>query len=121
MDGSGSPSSSRPERGRLPGGPPFDRVFRSGRSASNHLLILRGTPSELDITRWGFAVGRKSVPLAVDRNRIRRKLRAAAQAVDVPAGFDLVVLARPTARTASVTELRESLTRLLRRILAPSS
>ena len=114
-------SASRPSRSvanaRLPGGPPFDRVFQSGASAANNLLVIRFISNELDITRWGFAVSRRMAP-AVLRNRTRRRLRAAAALLRGPASMDIVVVARKPALTALPSDLVASLSRLLERAAA---
>jgi ribonuclease P protein component len=68
--------------------------------------------------RVGFTVT-KQTGNAVERNRIRRRLRAAAQAV-VPqagrAGFDYVLVARRPALTARYDALTADLTRALARL-----
>lgn len=55
--------------------------------------------------RWTVSAGRR-VGTAVTRNRAKRRLRAAVRAVALPAGLDLVVVARASAVTAPFEELR---------------
>lgn len=66
-----------------------------------------------------FSVGRALGP-AVVRNTVRRRLRAAAQAVQaqglLPAG-DYLIGARPPAAGASYDELSHDLERMLRSLL----
>jgi ribonuclease P protein component len=59
-------------------------------------VIVYGAPNGLPVTRLGLSVSRK-VGGAVQRNRVKRLLREAFRAVqhDLPAGLDLVVVARP--------------------------
>lgn len=55
--------------------------------------------------RWTVSAGRR-VGTAVVRNRAKRRLRAAVRAVTLPAGLDVVVVARASAVTAPFEELR---------------
>lgn len=50
---------------------------------------------------------------AVQRNRAKRVLRAAAAAVGLPAGVDVALVARPATATASSTEVAAELGPLL--------
>ena len=110
-----------PKRGRLSRSAEFERVYRQGRSHGNRHLVLYTFPRETtgdDEPRVGLSVSRK-VGGAVDRNRVKRLLREAfaAEAARLPAGHDVVVVARPEARELAEREglqgIRESLTELV--------
>lgn len=58
-------------------------------------------------SRLGLAVSARAVG-AVQRNRIKRRVRAAFRGA-APAGLDVVVRARPLAATADFQELEENL------------
>jgi len=102
--------------GRLRKGREFDRVYAEGTVIGGPLFVVRGKRSGGSGTRWGFAVGKKLAPKAVVRNRVRRRLRAAARAVDAPRGMDVVLTARPKVLDAPFQllqgELRRSLAKL---------
>jgi ribonuclease P protein component len=92
-----------PKRGRLSRSAEFERVYRHGRSHGNRHFVLYTFPREASPSdpgpRLGLSVSRK-VGGAVDRNRVKRLLREAfvTEAERLPAGHDVVVVARPEAR-----------------------
>ena len=85
-----------------------------GRSYSDNLLVLVARPNKLDVTRFGFSVGRR-VGKAVVRNKIKRRLREVARLTAVDAGWDLVLIARKGASAAGFKTLGNSAARLFAR------
>jgi ribonuclease P protein component len=77
----------------------FDTVYRHGRSTATRYLVLYTFPREEpeeDGPRLGLAVSRQ-LGGAVERNRLKRRLRAAFDEVveGLPADHDYVLIARP--------------------------
>jgi ribonuclease P protein component len=91
----------------------FKAAYREGRVHGNRLLVLRVRPNGLDTTRFGFVAG-KAVGSAVVRNRVKRRLRAAASELRVRAGLDIVIGARVAAGTTAYAGLGDALAKLLR-------
>ncbi|MBT3363684.1 MAG: ribonuclease P protein component [Chloroflexi bacterium] len=92
----------------------FAQVYTKGRSWANRLLALRVLENELEVYRFGFSVS-KRLGNAVVRNKVKRRLREAARLTPTVKGWDLVVIARQPAGTASYDQLKKALEDLLKR------
>lgn len=94
----------------------FDAVMRSGTARSHRILVLRWRRTGRSESRVGFSTPR-SLGGAVVRNRVRRRLREIAreQLTGIGAGYDLLLIARPEAATATYADLREAAATLLER------
>jgi ribonuclease P protein component len=62
---------------RLTGTGAFDALFKTGRRRAGEYVELVAAPALRVPGRVGLVVGKKALALAVDRNRVRRMLRAA--------------------------------------------
>src|SRR3954469_9633452 len=122
MEGPGERGGRRrSRRQRLSRSAEFDRVYREGRSHANRYLVVYSFPREGDDERdprLGVSVGRK-VGGAVERNRVKRLVRAAFWAVaeDLPDGHDFVVVARPESGELASREGEPGVERSLRELL----
>ena len=76
----------------------FDAVYHARVRQSRGPITVFSLPNSLGHLRLGMSVSRK-VGIAVQRNRIRRRLREAARLMqfDLPLGYDLVIVVRPHA------------------------
>lgn len=101
--------------GRLRKGEEFDSVYREGAVVSGPLVVLRVRANGLEGARWGFAVGKRLAKGAVERNRLRRRLREAARGLPAPGGYDVIVTARQGAIGASYAALQAAIRRGLER------
>ena len=79
-------------------------------------MVLHVLRRETEDRQFGFVVGKK-LGGAVQRNRVRRLLREACRALlpGVPAGWDIVVVARAAAADASLARLTEGMRGLFQR------
>lgn len=94
----------------------FDALARGGTARSTPLLVLRWRRTDGAPTRIGLSTP-KALGGAVQRNRVRRRLRALIRERydDIGAGWDLLVIARPAAGSASYADLRAAFATLLSR------
>ncbi len=95
----------------------FRRVYQRGKSSANRVFVLCWRPNRNGVPRIGFSVSKK-IGKAVERNRVRRKLREACRLeFDFFApGYDYVIIARGAAKTTEVTAMRYRIREVLKQI-----
>jgi len=99
---------------------------RKGNRCSTQAFVLEGrqrttVTAAADQARFGFTVAR-AVGGAVERNRIRRRLKAAVKCVEMTharSDFDYVLVARRLALASTFAELIRELTKALERVNRP--
>lgn len=96
----------------------FEAIGRDGTARSTPLLVLRWMRTDRAETRVGMSTPR-TLGGAVQRNRVRRRLRSLLRErlERIGPGWDLLLIARPAAGDASYAELGAALDALLRRAL----
>ncbi|MCS7209875.1 MAG: ribonuclease P protein component [Fimbriimonadales bacterium] len=100
-----------PRAGRLRKKREFEQVYQQGRRVRTESFTMYVRAREDDApTRMGFVVGRQFGTHA-QRNRVKRRLRAAARKLweRLPAGYDVVCIARPAATTAPIEQIQRQL------------
>ena len=68
--------------------------------------MLRAVPNALDYTRFGFVVSKRVSMNAVDRNRVRRRLREIVRRAPVREGWDQLLIARKPILDADFQTIR---------------
>jgi ribonuclease P protein component len=68
-----------------------------------HLLLIK--PNGTDVSRLGLVVGKKNVPTAVGRNRVKRAVREIFRKTPLPFAVDIIFLARKDADKPSSIEI----------------
>jgi ribonuclease P protein component len=109
-------------RGRLSRSGEFERVYRHGDSHSNRFLVLYAFPREEEgESRLGVSAGRK-LGGAVQRNKVKRALREAYREVadELPAGSDIVLVARPGIEKMIERDGTPGVTAALREVIGES-
>jgi ribonuclease P protein component len=103
-------------RFRLTRSTDFQRVRRIGKTYAHPLVVFILAPNELEQVRVGVVAGR-AVGMAVQRNRSKRRLRACIDPLltRLPAGWDMIFLARKPMDRAGFPEICDAVQTLLRR------
>lgn len=94
----------------------FEEIGRRGTARSTPTLVLRWMRTDRDETRIGLSTPR-TLGGAVQRNRVRRRLRSVIRERigRIGPGWDLLLIARPAAGDATQAELGEAIDALLAR------
>jgi ribonuclease P protein component len=95
----------------------FSKVFKHGKAAANHQLVVYFKPSEqAESFRVGISVSKK-VGNAVVRNNMRRKLKEILRHMEgrIAKRVDLVVIVRKPAVELEFAELKRSVHHVLKR------
>jgi ribonuclease P protein component len=91
---------------RLRGAAAFARVFHSGKRLDASRIEVLVAPAADGSGRVGYVIGRKQLPRAVDRNRLRRLLREALRARRATTkGLDIVLRLRQSCPAADLSEI----------------
>ena len=78
--------------------------------------MLRAVPNALPYARFGFVVGKRVTTKAVDRNRVRRRLREIVRRLSVREGWDQLLIARKPIVDADFDTIRSVVVELERRL-----
>ena len=110
-----------PQINRLRNTKDIEMVFKKGRGVKEGFLFLKFLENNLKVSRFAFIVSRKTARKAVQRNKIKRRLRDIVQK-NLPrlkTGFDFVFVAQKGIEDKSLQEMKDNIERILsaRRIL----
>ena len=104
---------------RLTGQGAFEAVFRTGRRTEGRFLQLVAAPAAARPGRTGYVISRKTLPRAVDRNRLRRKLRELVRGLrPAVSDFDIILRVKRCGGRAEQDAATAEAQRLLSALLA---
>lgn len=93
----------------------FKLVFGKGKTFSSEFLLLKFKKNDLDISRFGFIIGKKISKKSTVRNKIRRRLAETLRnrLAGIRAGFDIILVAKPKIIEKDYKDIDRELGKLL--------
>ena len=92
----------------------YEKVYRSGIARGDKYIVIKALVNNLEFSRFGFSTN-KSLGKAVERNRVRRRLREIVRSKHIKPGWDIVFIARSSTVSADYHRLEKSVGGLLNR------
>jgi ribonuclease P protein component len=116
------PGYGFPRKLRLTAPTHFKAVFnKTTAKVSNRYFLILARENQLDHARLGMIVGKKALPEAAQRNRLKRLLRTVFRLnQDLLVGLDIVILARSNISGLQNREITENIQRLLADLMTKS-
>ena len=84
------------------------RVLKKGTRVSDSQLSFAVIPNEAGVARLGLAVAKRAIPLAVDRNAIKRQIRESFRSQPDLPQVDIVALTRRSTQSQDLKKIRIS-------------
>lgn len=96
----------------------FERVFKEGKNARSPVLYFKVLETKEPSSRIGFIVSKKISLKAVERNKIRRRLRESVRAAlsTLKESWDIVIIASPRIKKSSFEEIRKEIEKTFKNI-----
>ncbi|MDD5098582.1 MAG: ribonuclease P protein component [Candidatus Pacebacteria bacterium] len=87
----------------------FEAVFKGGRIVRGNSFFLKFLDNGTNRTKIGFVVSKKVSKKAVERNKVKRRLREATREKkdDIDKGLSIVIVALPVIKDLSFEEIKK--------------
>lgn len=96
----------------------FEAVFKKGKTRAGKLVFLKILKNNLDDNRFGIVVSKKISKKAVNRNKIKRRLKEIIRQINIKSGFDIVIVAKPEILDKKYQEIKDELEELLKKLIS---
>lgn len=95
----------------------FDIAFKKGKSAFSKILGIKRINNSLEVNRFGIIVSTKVSKKAIDRNKIKRRLRSLIREENIllKQGSDIVIITLPEIKNVDYKTMRKTLCLLFRK------
>ena len=89
----------------------IDALVKQRNSAANSFFVVYAAVNKIDHFRFAVSVSKK-YGNAVERNKIKRRIREITRQANITAKTDFLIVAKPTARKLDFKEIKDNLTPL---------
>lgn len=98
-----------PQKNRIKKQKDFEKIFKQGRAYKEKELFVKVLKREDSNLRFGFVVSKKVSNKAVQRNKVKRRMREIVRSLlpNIKKGYDVVLVALPGLEKYDFWELQE--------------
>ena len=95
----------------------FENVFKRGKFFAEEFINIKTVENDLDISRFGFIIGKKASKKAVKRNRVKRQMREIIRLRlnKIKTGFDVIVMVKPEIIGKDYREIEQTVEKILKK------
>jgi len=96
----------------------FENVWKKGRSSFDKITGVKIVKNKLNVNRFGVIVSTKVSKKAVERNKIKRRIRETLKEllIEIIGDFDITIVALPLSKEKDKSELEKSIKSNLERL-----
>lgn len=105
-----------PKENRLKKKKDFERVFEKGEIVKGESIYIKALKTKEPFPRIGFIVSKKVSLNAVERNKIKRRIREIVKAISIKNKFDIVIIALPKIKKNTFEEIRQDVEKTFKKI-----
>ena len=94
----------------------FEKIFQTGKTITGRFVFLKTKKTKNRSCRLCFVVSSKVSKKAVERNKIKRRLREIIRSAysELAQGYDIVIIAKKEILSKNFTEIKEDITKTLK-------
>ncbi len=91
----------------------FEAIFERGKTIKGKNIIVKYLENRTGETKVGIIVSKKVSKKAVERNKIKRRLREAIRRTDLKRGLSIIIIALPTIKDVPYVEIEKDVKKTL--------
>src|SRR3989339_20758 len=97
----------------------FDFIFKKGKSSFDNIIGVRVIKNNLNNKRFGIIVGTKVSKKAVERNRIKRRIKTVLvkEISKIKQSIDCIIISLPQIKTSNYKDIQISLQNHLKNLI----
>jgi len=93
----------------------FERVYKKGRGLKADSLFLKILENDKGVTRIGIVVSKKVSKKAVERNKVKRRIREIIRKMDLKSGFDIIIVTYPSIKEKKFDQIEDEIIYLFKK------
>lgn len=107
-----------PKKNRITQKKDFEHMLKQSITINNKFFVVKYKPNHLDLSRFAFIISNKISKKAVERNKIRRRMREIIRTniEFIPKGFDIIFLTKRNILSIDFPNLTKEIIQCLKSI-----